>query len=75
MVIFGDEGSMAKRFVGIDARVFLEGTPTSRRGFQLIGPGTRAFPRYEAKCFVQGLSVGPSLTAPAGGVAEGKPKF
>ena len=43
MVIFGDEGNMAERFVEIDARVFLEGTPTSRRSFQLMGPGTRGF--------------------------------
>ena len=32
---------MLERFVEIDARAFLDGTLTSRRGFQLTGPGTR----------------------------------
>ena len=47
MVIFGDEDNMVERFVEIDARVFLDGTLTSRRGFQLtapvlgVPPGTR----------------------------------
>ena len=41
MVIFGDEDNMVERFVEIDARVFLDGTLTSRRVFQLTGPGTR----------------------------------
>ena len=41
MVTFGDEDNMVERFVEIDARVFLDGTLTSRRGFQLTGPGTR----------------------------------
>ena len=41
MVTFGDEGNMVERFVEIDARVFLDGTLTSRRVFQLTGPGTR----------------------------------
>ena len=41
MAIFGDEDNMVERFVEIDTRVFLEGTLTSRRGFQLTGPGTR----------------------------------
>ena len=46
MVTFGDEDNMVERFVEIDARVFLDGTLTSRRVFQLTGPGTRVFPRY-----------------------------
>ena len=41
MVFFGDEDNMFERFVEIDARVFLDGTLTSRRVFQLTGPGTR----------------------------------
>ena len=41
MVTFGDEDNMFERFVEIDARVFLDGTLTSRRVFQLTGPGTR----------------------------------
>ena len=41
MVTFGDEDNMVERFVEIDARVFLDGTLTSRRVFQLTGPGTR----------------------------------
>ena len=40
MVIFGDEDNMVERFVEIDARVFLDGTLTLRRVFQLTGPGT-----------------------------------
>ena len=32
---------MIERFVEIDARVFLDGTLTSRRVFQLTGPGTQ----------------------------------
>ena len=43
MVTFGDEDNMVERFVEIDARVFLDGTLTSRRVFQLTGPGTRIF--------------------------------
>ena len=46
MVTFGDEDNMVERFVEIDARVFLDGTLTSRRVFQLTGPGTRVSPRY-----------------------------
>ena len=46
MAIFGDEDNMVERVVEIDARVFLDGTLTSRRVFQLTGPGTRGFPRY-----------------------------
>ena len=38
---FGDEDNIFARFVEIDARVFLEGTLTSRRIFQSTGPGTR----------------------------------
>ena len=38
MVTFGDEDNMVERFVEIDARVFLDGTLTSRRGFQLTAP-------------------------------------
>ena len=41
MVTFGDEDNMVERFVEIDARVFLDGTLTSLRVFQLTGPGTR----------------------------------
>ena len=41
MVTFGDEDNMVERFVEIDTRVFLDGTLTSRRVFQLTGPGTR----------------------------------
>ena len=41
MVTFGDEDNMVERFVEIDARVFLDGTLTSRRGFQSTGPSTR----------------------------------
>ena len=37
----GDKGSIAERFVEIDARVFLRGTLTSRWVFQLTGPGTQ----------------------------------
>ena len=39
MVTFGDEDNMVERFVEIDVRVFLDGTLTSRRVFQLMGPG------------------------------------
>ena len=46
MAIFGDEDNMVERLVEIDARGFLDGTLTSRRGFQLTGPGTRVSPRY-----------------------------
>ena len=38
LVFFGDEDNMVERFVEIDARVFLDGTLTSRRGFQLTAP-------------------------------------
>ena len=38
MVTFGDEDNMVERFVEIDARVFLDGTLTSRRVFHLTGP-------------------------------------
>ena len=57
MGIFGDESSMVERAVEIDARVFLEGTLTSRRGFQLTGPGTRGFPEISlrSRVFTQGL--------------------
>ena len=41
VVTFGDEDNMVERFVEIDARVFLDGTLTSCRVFQLTGPGTR----------------------------------
>ena len=41
MAIFGDEDNMVERLVEIDARGFLDGTLTSRRVFQLTGPGTR----------------------------------
>ena len=34
---------MVERFVEIDARVFLEGAAHIALGFQLTGPGTRAF--------------------------------
>ena len=44
--IFGDEDNMVERFVEIDARVLLKAPLTSRRVFQLTGPGTRVFPRY-----------------------------
>ena len=59
MVIFGDEDNMVERFVEIDARVFLDGTLTSRRGFQLTGPGTRVFPRYSwrFRVLTKGLKV------------------
>ena len=43
MVTFGDEDNMAEHFVEIDARVFLDGSLTSRRVFQLTGP------RYSGK--------------------------
>ena len=46
--IFGDKGSRAERFLEIDARVFLDGTLTSRRRFQLTAPvlgKTRVFLR------------------------------
>ena len=59
MVTFGDEDNMVERFVEIDARVFLDGTLTSRRVFQLTGPGTRenlGFPG-NLHVFTEGLSV------------------
>ena len=46
MAIFGDKDNMVERLVEIDARGFLDGTLTSRRVFQLTGPGTRVSPRY-----------------------------
>ena len=50
---------MVERFVEIDARVFLDGTLTSRRVFQLTGPGTRVFPRYSwrFRVLTKGLTV------------------
>ena len=59
MVIFGDEDNMVERFVEIDARVFLDGTLTSRRVFQLTGPGTRAFPRcsWRFRVLTKGLKL------------------
>jgi hypothetical protein len=57
MVIFGDEDNMVERFVEIDVRVFLDGTLTSRRVFQLTGPGTRknlGFPG-NLRVFTEGL--------------------
>ena len=58
MAIFGDEDNMVERLVGIDARGFLDGTLTSRRGFQLTGPGTRVSPRYSwrFRVLTKGLS-------------------
>ena len=37
MVISGDEGSMAERFVEIDVRVFLEGIAHVASGFSVNG--------------------------------------
>ena len=59
MVIFGDEDNMVERLVEIDARGFLDGTLTSRRVFQLTGPGTRVSPRYSwrFRVLTKGLST------------------
>ena len=64
MVFFGDEDNMFERFVEIDARVFLDGTLTSRRVFQLTGPGTRVFPgiSLRSKVLTPGLRpMSPSM--------------
>ena len=48
---------MVERFVEIDACVFLDGTLTTRWGFQLTGPGTRktlGFP-WNFHVFTEGL--------------------
>ena len=48
---------MVERFLEIEARVFLDGTLTPRRVFQLTGPGTRktlGFP-LNLHVFTEGL--------------------
>ena len=59
MAIFGDEDNMVERLVEIDARGFLDGTLTSRRVFQLTGPGTRVSPRYSwrFRVLTKGLKI------------------
>ena len=65
IVLFGDEDNMVERLVEIDARVFLDGKLTSRRVFQLTGPGTRknlGFPG-NLHVFTEGLSPTPARNA------------
>ena len=52
---------MVERFVEIDARVFLDGTLTSRRGFQLTGPGTRENLGFPGNLHLEGLRPNLSL--------------
>ena len=57
---------MVERFVEINVRVFLDGTLTSRRGFQFTGTGTRetlGFPG-NLHVFTEGLSFFLTLRAP-----------
>ena len=62
---------MVERVVEIDARVFLDGTLTSRRVFQLTGPGTRVSPRYSWRFRV--LTKGLSHAAVSGKVIPHQP--